>query len=133
VKRVPGWHVALAGLTACALATTALPAYAKTAVVKKPQHIALEGSLGAGSALASLVWAPIKLVHAAGGLLIGGLGLLWTGGDGEVSKRVFKRALTGDYVITPDHLQGKKRLRFSGSDSGGKDKEGGGDEGKDAK
>jgi hypothetical protein len=125
VKRVPGWRDALAGLTACAIALSAMPASAK-----KPQHIAMEGGLGAGSALASLVWSPLKLVHAAGGLLIGGLGLLWTGGDGEVSKRVFKRALTGDYVITPDHLQGKKRLRFSGSAGGGK---GGGEGGGDGK
>ena len=123
MKRVPGWREALAGLTACAIALSAMPASAK-----RPEHIAMEGGLGAGAALASLVWSPLKLLHAAGGLVIGGLGMLWTGGDGEIPKRIFKRALTGDYVITPEHLQGKKRLRWtggSGSGDGGKDGGGG--------
>jgi hypothetical protein len=120
VKRVPGWRDACAGLSVCAVLLASMPASAK-----RPEHIAMEGGLGAGSAIASLVWAPIKLVHAAGGLVLGGLGLLWTGGDGEIPKRIFKRALTGDYVITPEHLQGKRRLRFSGGGDGGN--KGGGD------
>jgi len=120
VKRIPGWRDTIAGFTACAIALTAMPASAK-----RPEHIAMEGGLGAGSALASLIWSPLKLVHAAGGLVIGGLGMLWTGGDGEIPKRIFKRALTGDYVITPEHLQGKKRLRWTGG-GGGDGKDGGG-------
>lgn len=124
MKRVPGWRDALAGLTACAIALSAMPASAK-----RPENIAMEAGLGAGSALASLVWSPLKLLHATGGLVIGGLGLLWTGGDGEIPKRIFKRALTGDYVVTPEHLQGKKRLRFTGGD-GKNDSGGGGGDGK---
>jgi hypothetical protein len=119
LKRIPGWRDALAGLTACAIALSAVPASAK-----RPENIAMEGGLGAGSALASLVWSPLKLLHATGGLVIGGLGMLWTGGDGEIPKRIFKRALTGDYVVTPEHLQGKKRLRFTGG--GDKKNSGGG-------
>lgn len=119
MKRIPGWRDALAGLTACAIALSAVPASAK-----RPENIAMEGGLGAGSALASLVWSPLKLLHATGGLVIGGLGMLWTGGDGEIPKRIFKRALTGDYVVTPEHLQGKKRLRFTGG--GDKKNSGGG-------
>lgn len=124
MKRVPGWRDALAGLTACAIALSAMPASAK-----RPENIAMEAGLGAGSALASLVWSPLKLLHATGGLVLGGLGLLWTGGDGEIPKRIFKRALTGDYVVTPEHLQGKKRLRFTGGD-GKNDSGGGGGDGK---
>jgi hypothetical protein len=122
LKRIPGWRDALAGLTACAIALSAVPASAK-----RPENIAMEGGLGAGSALASLVWSPLKLLHATGGLVIGGLGMLWTGGDGEIPKRIFKRALTGDYVVTPEHLQGKKRLRFTGGDDKKKSGGGGGD------
>ena len=74
----------------------------------------MEGGLGAGSALASIIWSPIKLVYALGGLVIAGLGYGWAGADSEVSKRVLKTCLAGDYVITPQHLQGEKRFRFAG-------------------
>lgn len=122
VKRGPGWRLAQAGVVACALALAATPAAAK-----KPEHIAKEGGLGAGAAVASLVWAPLKLMHASVGLVAGGVCFLVTGGDGEVWKRVQSKALTGDYVVTPRHLQGKQKLRFSG---GGGDKKSGGGDGK---
>jgi hypothetical protein len=97
------------------------------AAAKKPQHIAKEGGLGAGSAVATLAWTPLKLLHAGVGLMAGGLCFLVTGGDTEVWKRVQSKALTGDFVVTPRHLQGKQRLRFWG---GGGDKKGGGGDGK---
>ena len=106
-----GWRSALAGGLACALVLSALPALGEP---EEAQNIAVEGGLGAGSALASIAWAPLKLVYALGGLLIGGLGYAWAGADGEVSKRVLRVSLAGDYVITPAHLQGQKRLRFAG-------------------
>jgi hypothetical protein len=53
-------------------------------------------------------------VYAIGGLVIGGLGYAWAGADSEVSKRVLRTCLAGDYVITPKHLQGEKRFRFAG-------------------
>lgn len=107
-----GWRRALAAATACALFVSALPALAETKL--ENQNIAVEGGLGAGAAVASIVWAPLKLVYAFGGLVIGGLGYAWAGADGEVSKRVFKTCLAGDYIITPQHLMGEKRLRFAG-------------------
>jgi hypothetical protein len=78
MQGVSGWRSRVAGLTACALVLTAAPA-----ATAKQRSIWAEGGLGAGAALASMVWSPLKLVHAAGGLVVGGLGLLWTGGDGR--------------------------------------------------
>jgi hypothetical protein len=115
VKRGTGWRAAQACAATCALLLVAPPAAGK-----KPEHIAKEASLGAGSALATMVWTPLKLAHAAVGGIAGGICFLVTGGDTEVWKRVASRAFTGDYVITPQHLQGKKKLRFSGG--GGDDK-----------
>jgi hypothetical protein len=114
VKRGPGWRSATAGVAACTIVLSAAPAAAR-----KPEHIAMEGGLGAGSALASLVWSPLKLTHAIVGLVAGGICFGVTGGDTEVWKRVMKKALTGDYVVTPQHMSGKKRLRFSGGGGDG--------------
>jgi hypothetical protein len=117
VKRGPGWRAALAGIVACAELVSATPAFAK-----KPEHIAKEASIGAGAALASMVWAPLKLTHALVGVVAGGLCFAITGGDTEVWKRVQSKALSGDYVVTPRHIQGKQKLRFSGGGGGGDSK-----------
>ena len=114
MKRGPGWRASLAGIVACAQLVSATPAAAK-----KPEHIAKEASIGAGSAIASMVWAPLKLTHAIVGLVAGGICFLVTAGDTEVWKRVQSKALTGDYVVTPRHLQGKQRLRFFAGGGGG--------------
>ena len=118
MKRGPGWRRALAGIVVCAELVSATPAAAK-----KPEHIAKEASIGAGSAIASMVYTPLKLAHAVVGLVAGGICFLVTMGDTEVWKRVQSKALTGDYVVTPKHLQGKQRLRFFSGGGGG----GGGD------
>jgi hypothetical protein len=117
VRRGPGWRAALAGLVACAELVSATPAAAK-----KPEHIAKEASIGVGAALASMVWTPLKLTHAVVGIVAGGICFAVTGGDTEVWKRVQSRALSGDYVVTPRHLQGKQKLRFSGGGGDNKKK-----------
>jgi hypothetical protein len=79
--------------------------------------IAKDGGLGFGSAVATLVYAPVKLVYATGGLIVGGLAWAFSGGDSEVAAVVFTPSLRGDYVVTPDHLKGKRRFEFFGRDA----------------
>ena len=73
-----------------------------------------EGSFGAASAAASLVYGPLKLGYAVGGLLLGGSTLLWTWGDQDTAMTLVHMSLGGDYVITPDHLGGADDIRFTG-------------------
>ena len=118
--RGTGWRATQAGVVGCAVILAATPAAAK-----KPDGMAKEAGLGAGAAICSMVWTPLKLTHAVVGVVAGGLGFLVTGGDTEVWKRVSSKTLTGDYVITPKILSGKQRLHFSGGgDGGGKNKGG---------
>jgi hypothetical protein len=116
VRHRSGWREALAVTLAGVSLLSSLPALAEGDgdLKKQNQNIAVEGGLGAGSAIASFLWSPVKLVYAIGGLVIGGLGYAWAGADSEVSKRVLRTCLAGDYVITPKHLQGEKRFRFAG-------------------
>jgi hypothetical protein len=104
----------VSGALACAVLVSALPALGEPK--NADQNIAVEGGLGAGSALASIAWAPVKLVYVLGGLVIAGLGYGWAGADSEVSKRVLRTCLAGDYIITPEHLMGEKRIRFAGGE-----------------
>ena len=75
-----------------------------------------EGGLGAAAALSSLIYAPVKLVYAVGGLVVGGVAWAFTAGDSEVASQVFTRSLRGTYVITPDILTGEEELIFIGRD-----------------
>lgn len=75
-----------------------------------------EGGLGAAAALSSLIYGPIKLVYATGGLVVGAFAWAFTAGDTEVATKVFTRSLRGNYVITPDILTGEQKLVFIGRD-----------------
>ena len=77
-----------------------------------------EGGLGAAAALSSLVYGPVKLVYATGGLIVGAFAWAFTAGDTQVATKVFTRSLRGNYVVTPDHLTGERELVFIGRDVG---------------
>lgn len=77
-----------------------------------------EGGLGAAAALSTLVYGPVKLLYATGGLIVGSFAWAFTAGDSQVAEKVFTRSLRGTYVITPDHLTGERELVFIGRDVG---------------
>ena len=72
--------------------------------------------VGVGSAFASLVYAPVKLTYAIGGLIVGGLAWAFSGGDNDVAMVVLTPSVLGDYVITPQHLTGQDSVEFFGRD-----------------
>jgi hypothetical protein len=100
---------ALGGALALALATSP-----STAEPIEPS-LATEGGLGAGAALASLVYGPLKIAYVMSGLALSSAGWMWTWGDSDVSGEIYRAALAGDYVITPDHLMGREDIEFSGN------------------
>ncbi len=100
----------------CIAALAVIPAAASAE--GEQVHMAKEAGLGSGSAIASLIYGPIKLVYAVGGLVVGSLAYLFSGGDSDVAEIVFTPSLRGDYVVTPDHLTGRRSLEFFGRKPG---------------
>ncbi len=98
-------RVAALGLV-CGLLLAAAPARA--------DRLGSEAGMGAGAALASLIYGPAKLIYAGGGSLIAGLAWVFSGGDGAVASPILNAALRGDYVVTPAHLRGERPLEFVG-------------------
>ena len=47
-----------------------------------------EGGLGAAAALSSLIYAPVKLVYAVGGLVVGGVAWAFTAGAAKARMRM---------------------------------------------
>ncbi|MDA0738827.1 MAG: hypothetical protein O2999_04615 [Nitrospirae bacterium] len=84
------------------------------AVAQSNSDPAEEAGLGVASALLTLPYGPAKIIYAGLGGIVGGATWLLTGGNLETAQTVWEPSFYGDYVITPDHLTGKKPLRFFG-------------------
>ncbi|MEZ4330639.1 MAG: hypothetical protein R3F35_02725 [Myxococcota bacterium] len=107
----PGRRLAAIGMAVCLLASPSIAlAGDHTAEVSK------ESGMGAAAALTSLVYSPVKLVYALGGLVVGSLAWVFTAGDTNVADKVYVRSLRGTYVITPEILRGEEELVFIGRD-----------------
>ena len=82
-------------------------------IAKAESSLAYEGIVGLGSAIASLIYSPIKVVYAVGGTALSALTLVWTF-DTSIAGPIFSQTVGGDYVVVPAHLQGERKLEFLG-------------------
>jgi hypothetical protein len=105
------------GLLVGVLAVTLIGAPSVGFAGEKAASVSRESGLGAAAAISSLVYGPVKVFYALGGLVIGSFAWVFTAGDSEVAEMVFTRSLRGTYVITPEILVGDERLEFIGRDS----------------
>jgi hypothetical protein len=92
----------------------AAPAIAQSEA--KTEDVGREGEAGLGVAagLISIVYAPAKVLYAAGGGLVAGLAYVLSAGDQQVTEPILTPSLRGDYVVTPAHLRGERPLEFIG-------------------
>ncbi len=67
-----------------------------------------EAGIGIASVLGSVIYSPVKVQYAALGAVTGGVAWLVTGGNTELAQKIWKPALSGDYVITPQMIGGVK-------------------------
>ena len=96
---------------ACAVAMLAVPT---AAFANDDAEMAKAAGVGLGSAIASLVYAPVKSLYALGGVLVGSLAFAFSGGDADVARVVLEPSVLGDYVITRDQLTGDRSIQFFG-------------------
>ena len=69
---------------------------------------------GAGALVCNLIYIPAKLVYAILGGIVGGGTYLVTAGNQQAANTVWRSALGGDYVVTPQMLAGQQPINFSG-------------------
>jgi len=62
----------------------------------------------------TLLYFPLKAAFAITGGIVGGLAYAFSGGNEHVAKSIWTTSLYGTYIITPDHLQGNRPIRFLG-------------------
>ena len=101
--------VALAVVMVGALA---LPAAARA---EDKRQAGRDASIGLATVVANIFYIPAKVGYAAVGGLTGGLTYALTGGNLDAAEKVWVASAGGDYVLSPNHLQGHERIQFSGT------------------
>ncbi|HEY9157461.1 hypothetical protein [Candidatus Binatus sp.] len=69
---------------------------------------------GVGALFCNVLYIPAKLVYALLGGIVGGGTFLVTAGNSQAANTVWRSALGGDYVVTPQMLAGQEPINFSG-------------------
>ena len=104
----------LALVIAVTSATVAAPQPARAAEQSAPAEFAV----GTGAVLATVFWGTAKFLYAVGGTITGGFAWAFTGGRNDVAQSIIQPAVRGDYVVTPDHLMGRRPISFAGRQPG---------------
>jgi hypothetical protein len=68
----------------------------------------------AAAGLLTIPYVVCKAAFAIGGGIVGGLAYVFSGGNENAAKSIWTTSLYGTYIITPDHLQGNRPIRFLG-------------------
>ncbi|RPH80920.1 MAG: hypothetical protein EHM80_03925 [Nitrospiraceae bacterium] len=68
----------------------------------------------AAAAVSTILYFPLKAAFAIGGGIVGGLAYAFSGGNEQAAKSIWDTSLRGTYIITPDHLEGNRPIRFLG-------------------
>jgi len=78
------------------------------------ENLASDIGLGVASFLCSVPYGAAKVALAIVGGVTGSLTYVLSGFDRKAADSIWYTTIEGDYVVTPDHLRGKKDLRFTG-------------------
>ena len=75
---------------------------------------ASSAGMQAAAGFSTLLYLPLKLAFAISGGIVGGLAYAFSGGNEQAAKSIWTTSLYGTYILTPDHLQGNRPIRFLG-------------------
>jgi hypothetical protein len=75
---------------------------------------ASSAGMQAAAGFSTLLYLPLKAAFAIGGGIVGGLAYAFSGGNEQAAKSIWTTSLYGTYILTPDHLQGNRPIRFLG-------------------
>ncbi len=82
----------------------------------RAQDPGTEFGLAFGATVGNLVYFPLKVAFAFGGLVVGTMAGVLTGGDVRAAYAFWVPTASGTYFLTPSRLDGTEPLEFLGSD-----------------
>ena len=102
------------GLASLLLVVVLSVATSVRAEEKTERNIGAHFGLGAGAAICSLVYGPVKIVYAVLGTITSGFAWVLTGGRSDIARDIMTASVRGDYVVTPENLTMNEPLIFTG-------------------
>ncbi len=78
------------------------------------ENPAADLGIGTASFLCTVPYGAAKVAVALLGGIVGSFTYVLSGLDRRAADAVWYTTIEGDYVVTPDHLRGKKDIRFTG-------------------
>lgn len=111
--------VAVSLLLALCTVTMVPAAWSQESAAPSPSEGTEGGSassagMQAAAGVSTLLYLPLKLAFAIGGGVVGGLAYAFSGGNEQAAKSIWTTSIYGTYIITPDHLEGNRPIRFLG-------------------
>ncbi len=111
--------VAVVLLLALSLITMPPSAWSQDSMASSSNASAEGGSassagMQAAAGFSTLLYLPLKAAFAISGGIVGGLAYAFSGGNEQAAKSIWTTSLYGTYILTPDHLQGNRPIRFLG-------------------
>lgn len=100
--------VVLVALSVC------LAPVAGAAEKNNDENLGSNAGLGVASVICSIPYGALKVAFAVLGGVVGSFTYVLSGLDKQAADSVWYTTMGGDYIVTPDHLQGKKDLRVTG-------------------
>jgi hypothetical protein len=116
VSTIQSSNVSRSVALAAALVLAAAASPARAGDAKEPADSDI--GMGVAAGLATLVYAPAKVVYAIGGGVAAGLAYVVSAGNTDVTEPILTPSVRGDYIVTPAHLRGEKPLEFFGREPG---------------
>lgn len=111
--------VAVVLLLALSIITMSPSAWSQDSMASSSNASAEGGSassagMQAAAGFSTLLYLPLKAAFAISGGIVGGLAYAFSGGNEQAAKSIWTTSLYGTYILTPDHLQGNRPIRFLG-------------------
>jgi hypothetical protein len=106
-----GIRASLPGAAVAGLLLLAGPGSARAGMFGSNEHRPLTY---VGSALASVVYLPAKVVLALGGAVASGVVWVATLGADEPAHSIWEGSVEGNYVVTPSMIEGDQDVAFIG-------------------
>ena len=118
--KASGFKLVTIGLLLALCTITIVPSAWSQESTGSPSSQSTEGGTASSAGmqvaagLSTLLYLPLKLAFAIGGGIVGGLTYVFSGLNEKAAMPVWETSLYGTYIITPDHLEGNRPIRFLG-------------------
>ena len=98
-------------IVAASVLSTPVAAFARDANSKEASA---DLGIGVVTALANVVYMPVKVTYGLMGGITGGFAYVLSGANRDVADGVWVPSLGGDYVLTTDMMTGHDKVQFNG-------------------